>query len=172
MHFADKDELFFELCEQHFKIFAQHMEEAMSEPHDDPVRSLRRGGEAYIRFALENPEQYRVLFMSKGSVPKDREFEELSGVQCFMSLVASVQRCIDSGAFLKVDPFVTSVALWTSLHGLASLMITDEYFPWPDRDQLIDQLLDTLLRGLATTPTDVWQSEDADTTQGNPPLTS
>jgi AcrR family transcriptional regulator len=148
MHFADKDELFFELCEAHFQDFARHMQEAMSSSPEDPVLSLRRGGEAYIRFALDNPEQYRVLFMSRTPIPEDKPLDELAGIQCFMAMVDSVQRCIDSGAFRPVDPFVAAVGLWASVHGLASLMITVDTFPWPDTDRLIDHLLDNSIEGL------------------------
>jgi AcrR family transcriptional regulator len=151
MHFADKEELFFQLCEDNFLVFAERMR-AASESTTDPVESLRRSGEAYIRFALENPEHYRVLFMTQNPIPKDRPLEELAGIRCFMSLVESVQRCIDSGAFAPGDAFSKAVVLWTAVHGLASLVITADDFPWPDTDALIDQMLETLIRGLSAQP--------------------
>jgi AcrR family transcriptional regulator len=148
MHFADKEELFFQLCEEYFGVFAGQMREvAQSTP--DPVEALRRSGEFYIRFALENPEHYRVLFMTKNPLPDDRPIEELAGIQAFMIVVDLVRRCIDAGSFRPGDAFSKAVVLWTAVHGLASLVMTADDFPWPDVDALIDQMLETLIRGLS-----------------------
>jgi AcrR family transcriptional regulator len=151
MHFADKEELFFQLCEAYFGEFADQMR-AVAESTPDPVEALRRSGEFYIRFALENQEHYRVLFMTKNPLPPDQPLEELAGYQSFMIVVDLVQRCIDSGALAPGDAFSKAVVLWTAVHGLASLVMTADDFPWPDIDALIDQTLETLIRGLRTQP--------------------
>lgn len=147
MHFPDKDQLFFELCESYFQSFAGALEDA-TRSVDDPVESLKRAGEAYIRFALENPEHYRVLFMSGGGTPPDRELTELAGFRCFMALVEQVQKAVDLGKFRPVEAFPTGVVLWASVHGLASLLITDDHFPWPAVETLIRNQIETTIGGL------------------------
>jgi AcrR family transcriptional regulator len=147
LHFADKDELFFEMCEENFQAFAETLKAAASST-EDPVESLRRSGETYIRFAIANPEHYRVIFMSDIPSPPDKQLEESAGYKCFMALVEGVSRAVESGAFRSVDPFATAIALWAGVHGLASLIITDKEFPWPDTDTMIDNVLDMELRGL------------------------
>ena len=60
---------------------------------DDPVESLRRRGQAYVRFGLENPEQYRILFMTK---QRERASNATivvgAGARAFQHLVDAVQR--------------------------------------------------------------------------------
>ncbi|MGH2735030.1 MAG: TetR/AcrR family transcriptional regulator [Actinomycetota bacterium] len=150
LHFADKDELLFELCEQRFGEFRERVHGALAS-HSDPIAALRAGGLAYIQFALENPEHYSILFMSKTPMPGDRPIEELSGYRAFMDLVEVVQRAVEQGRFRPVDPFVAAIGLWTGLHGLVSLQIAAKSdFPWPDQESLVDYILDWQLRGLVT----------------------
>src|SRR5262249_4490602 len=72
LHFPDKESLIFAVCERHFEAFDLVIEEAGNST-DDPVESLRRRGQAYVRFGLENPEPYRILFMTRSSGERKRE---------------------------------------------------------------------------------------------------
>ena len=74
LHFADKNELMFAVCERQFERLDREMEGAAAKS-DDPLESLRLRGKAYVRFGLENPEQYRILFMGKSkATPEDFVF--------------------------------------------------------------------------------------------------
>lgn len=146
-HFADKDELFFELCNQRFAMFRDYIGAAETDT-DDPVEALRDMGHRYLRFALEYPGHYRVLFMSGTPIPEDVPIEELNGMQAFGLLVEMVQHCVDARRFRKVDAFVASIGVWTALHGLVSIRISSDNFPWPDWDTVVDHVLDAQIRGL------------------------
>ncbi|MBV8385894.1 MAG: TetR/AcrR family transcriptional regulator, partial [Acidimicrobiia bacterium] len=61
LHFADKDELLLAVCERQFGELHRVMEAAV-EGVDDPVEAVYRRGKAYVRFGLDHPEQYRILF--------------------------------------------------------------------------------------------------------------
>jgi AcrR family transcriptional regulator len=153
MHFADKDELLFELCEDRFGEFRKVMQEARSST-DDPVGAVRACGRAYVQFALDHPEHYGVLFLSKTEFPTDVTVEELNGYRAFLDLVAAVQRAVDEGRYRDVDPTIAAIGLWTSMHGLVSLLIRAPNFPWPELDVLVDHVLDVQTRGLAVDPKD------------------
>jgi len=43
---------------------------------------------------------------------------------------------------------MTSQALWTAIHGVTSLLIVLPRFPWADREQLIDRVIDTAIDGM------------------------
>jgi AcrR family transcriptional regulator len=153
MHFGDKDDLFREVCELRFKELNLLFDEVAAEV-DEPLPQLRALGRAYFRFGVENPEHYRVLMMAKvehahhqGDFSLENE-DRTEGDRAFMRLVFAVRRCIEAGHLRAADPLVISVTLWSGLHGLVSLLINAPNFPWPDRDELIDFVLDTQLRGL------------------------
>lgn len=147
MHFADKDELIFEVCNARWAEFNEAIDRA-GELSDDPVESLRLRGRAYIEFGLENPEHYRLLMMTK-SEEGHGDIEDLTkqGAIAFQHLVGAVTRCIESGAFREMDPFMASIALWAGCHGLTSLFVTSPNFPWPEREATIDALLESQLLG-------------------------
>ncbi|MGH3442725.1 MAG: TetR/AcrR family transcriptional regulator [Nitriliruptorales bacterium] len=152
LHFGDKDELFFAVCEAEFSSFDRTMDAAV-EGIEDPVERLRARGEAYVHFGLENPEVYRILFMHKPSEwPEEAHTEEVLAEAGFGDLVVDVQQCIESGVIAESDTFLVATSLWTMVHGLTSLLIAKPDFPWPDRQRLTALVLETALRGLLVAP--------------------
>ncbi|MQA99959.1 MAG: TetR family transcriptional regulator [Actinobacteria bacterium] len=141
MHFADKNDLIFAVCEKHFQKFDEFLEEASS-ASEDPLESLFLRGRAYVRFGLQNPEHYRILFMTKPALTPERFQDEgmIARMAAFQHLIEAVERCIKGGAF-DGDPLELSLLLWSYAHGLTSLLISKPDFPWPDIDRLIDRAL-------------------------------
>jgi AcrR family transcriptional regulator len=155
LHFADKDELILAVGARAFAAFDTTIEEA-STGADDPVESLRRRARAYVRFGLENPTQYRILFMSPdlGDAAAGENGVQ-PGAGAFTHLIEAVQRAIDAGALrADLDAYLTATGLWTAMHGITSLLIARPTFPWPDLDTLIDHVCGTALRGLAASPSE------------------
>jgi AcrR family transcriptional regulator len=152
MHFEDKDELFQEVCQVRFKELNSLFDEVSAES-DDALEQLFALGRAYFRFGIDNPEHYRVLMMAKMEHKhQDTDFsiatEGSEGDRAFTRLVMAVQRCIDSGQLRQADPMMVAITLWSGLHGLVSLLISAPNFPWPDRAQLIDFVMDAQMTGL------------------------
>jgi len=148
LHFPDRDALIVAVCERHFEVFDAVIQQAGATT-DDPLESLRRRGRAYVRFGLENPEPYRILFMTRTGGERRREAGSDAGLRAFQHLVDAVQRAIDAGAFRRVDPFLAATGVWTAVHGITSLLISVPQFPWPDIDALIDHVYDLQIRGLS-----------------------
>jgi AcrR family transcriptional regulator len=148
LHFADKTELLFEVCEKHFDQFDRYLEAAASES-DEPLESLRLRGRAYVRFGLDHPEHYRILFMGRSEeTPADFDEKRMRRIASFDHLVQGVQQCIDAGAIKPADPVTVAVGMWVAVHGVTSLLISKPAFPWPDLDTLLDHILEVQIRGL------------------------
>jgi AcrR family transcriptional regulator len=147
LHFADKTELIFAICERYFEELGRVTTEARR-GSVDPVESLRLLGRAYIQFGLDNPEPYRVLFMRKPSAtPLPFQYEMILESSGFSNLVRAVSRAIEAGR-IEGDPMLVATYLWSVVHGLTSLLISKPDFPWPDLDPLIDQVTRSALRGV------------------------
>ena len=150
LHFADKDELLFAICENLF-LQLDNAGEMAAAAASDPLDALCRRGRAYIRFGVENPEPYRILFMrGHGGTPAELDAERLQGAAAFGHLVDEVRRCMDAGALPAGDAFLVATGFWVAVHGVTSLLIAHPGFPWPDVDQLIDHVLGVQVRGLAS----------------------
>lgn len=148
MHFADKNDLIFAVCEKHFQKFDEFLEDAGS-ASDDPLESLFLRGRAYVHFGLQNPEHYRILFMTKPALTPERFQDEgmIARMAAFQHLIDAVDRCIRGGAF-EGDALELSVLFWSYAHGLTSLLITKPDFPWPDVDRLIERSFRIPIAGL------------------------
>ena len=148
LHFADKSDLVFAVCEEHFARFEAAAQEAIAGV-DDPVERMYRRGRAYVRFGLENPEHYRIMFMSRSDEPPPRLSDEGIAVSAaFGGLVEDVKAAVASGKIMADDPFLVACGLWATVHGITSLMISKPVFPWPPSDQLVDYALAVIGRGL------------------------
>ena len=146
LHFADKAELLGAVCEARFGEFSEFITDAVR-GIDDPLEAVREMGRAYVRFGLENPEHYRIMFMTRPlaeGLPLDR----LPGLTAFGHVVAAVDRCMDAGAIAAGDAFLVATNLWTAVHGVTSLLIARPDFPWPDLDRLMGLVLDVQSKGL------------------------
>ena len=146
LHFPDKTALMFAVCEERFAALDRMSEEAAAAAAD-PLDELYRRGEAYIRFGLENPEHYRILFMGRDE-PLEYDEERLRQTACFGHLVEAVGRAMDTGAIASGDPMVVAIGLWASVHGITSLMIAKPNFPWPPLPALTSHILSTAVAAL------------------------
>jgi AcrR family transcriptional regulator len=154
-HFADKDQLFMEICHEDFRRLAQSMAGLAQVP--DPVERLQQIGLAYIQFGLQNPNHYRTMFMT--SHPPITESEAaLEGKgnpeeDAYELLRATVQEALNAGAFREhlTDADLIAQTLWAGAHGVVSLQIAkcnDGWVPWCDIKQRAEAMTEGLLQGL------------------------
>ncbi len=148
-HFGDKQRLLFEVCARHFARLAGVVEESIART-GDPVQALEAMGRAYVRFAVENPEHYRILFMGRPDLtPGEYADENMLDRGAFATLVDVVQACIDAGRFRPDmdDAVLFAHALWATVHGVASIAVAKPNLPAPPLDDRVDAALDLVLRG-------------------------
>jgi len=146
LYFKDKAELVQAICDELFNGLVRRLQEVAAK-HTDPLSYLEAGLRTYIDFGLKHPSHYYVAFVaSAGRV--DYTYEGSTGQKAFEFLRQCVARCIESGQIRKVDVDATAQALWAAMHGLVALLIADKSFPFVGRQRLIDQLVETQIRGL------------------------
>lgn len=143
LHFTDKQALLDAVCEEVFEQLFLELKEASAEAVD-PFDALRRQGVAYVRFALDNPEHYRIVM--RGPSTYAPEHEIASGA--FGYVLDTVSSCVALGV-LEGDPLSLSLQLWAGTHGLASLMMDKPLFPWPPVEELVDGAVCRMGWGLA-----------------------
>jgi len=121
LYFKDKDEIFFHLHEMGF----QKMIEMNRELDDikNPLLRLHKMGENYIRFGLENPEYYDLMFIQREPMKKLTEMNcnWENGDAALTRLRDTLIECMDKGYIAKTDPIILSLSIWSTVHGLVSL---------------------------------------------------
>jgi AcrR family transcriptional regulator len=144
LHFADKAELMVAVCQREFGALDSFVEAAI-DGVDDPVTRLHERGRAYVRFGVEHPEQYRILFMDRSAPLPMPAVDTATG---FGHLVTNVQDAIDAGVLGETDAVLVASGLWSLVHGITSLAVAKPGFPVVGLDKLVEHLLGVHLRGL------------------------
>jgi AcrR family transcriptional regulator len=146
LHFPDKLALLLAVYQRHFADLTHQVTQAIDE-HTDPAEQLRAAATAYWRFATEHPDAYYVMFTVPGttSVANPLDEDRRPGTAIIQSVQNVITRCIDAGRTPPLDPFRAALCLWTSLHGLVTMMAARPYVPWPEPETLLDTLLATYL---------------------------
>ena len=139
-HFPSREAIVYAVIDDCFVQLRAALKQAINREHD-PLRRLREGCAAYLRFASERPGQYRVLFgryQHLGDRPPSRG---LTRAEAFSLLVNMLQECVSSGQIASDDPEADAVALWAALHGYATLRPSLPYFDWPAPEAAFDRIL-------------------------------
>jgi AcrR family transcriptional regulator len=162
LYFKDKEAIMLALCDQTFSGLIERMGEIEKEGLP-PIERLRHCGESYVRFALENPQEYWLTFLS-GNTPKqikerghrpetiDPNEPGASGAIAFAKLMGMFRDIENAGMPLHYPVETAAELVWMSLHGLVAALINNPEFPWTKRDTLIAGMIDMAVRGVVRLP--------------------
>lgn len=138
LHFADKDALLDAVCARYFERLDVVMQQLAA---DQPttIERLRAQGMAYVRFALDNPELYRIATM--GDPMPGSDVDATLNSSAFVHLRDTVQALVDEGIYPPGDATVMGLELLTVAHGVAALLIARPHMPFGDAEEFADRVL-------------------------------
>ncbi|MEB2344939.1 MAG: TetR/AcrR family transcriptional regulator [Deltaproteobacteria bacterium] len=129
-YFEDKDEILYALLETGFTCLREAMQGTSSLP---PRERLLRVGEIYLRFAIENPHFYELMFIMSNTKQRIQEQEHWQvGIETYEFLRSAVRAGMDAGVIPRGDAEAVSFALWSNVHGIASLLLRGRTVMIPD----------------------------------------
>ncbi|MBF6333289.1 TetR/AcrR family transcriptional regulator [Nocardia transvalensis] len=146
-HFIDKDALIEAVVAQVFENLDAAIV-AATDPALSPIVRMRQQGLAYVRFALEHPEQYRIATVSS-SRNRPRAVDQVLGSAVFRRFSETIREAMDTGLLAPGDPLPVVLQMWASAHGIVSLMIAKPYLPWGDPEIIADRVLAAAFVGRA-----------------------
>jgi AcrR family transcriptional regulator len=132
-HFADKAALLGEVCLEGFRMLRLALLDAW-EPGGtsddgsneggaaDAMRRFEAMGLAYVRFAVDHPSHYRVMFGGVATREPDPALAQEAG-GAFQALVDAIVTLQRAGACRPDDPLQTARFIWSVVHGVAMLAI-------------------------------------------------
>jgi AcrR family transcriptional regulator len=150
IHFADRNALLMAVLE---KLFAEQVAIRAAAETD----AAKAGGGAWerllarsvasVRFGLEHPGHYKVLF--EGRVVPRLNDPHIAGVGRPLLLLRSIEliREIPSQpGRVSDDPERLSLLLWSGLHGMISLRINKPTLDWPPAIEFAEQITRTIIQ--------------------------
>ena len=143
-HFANRAELVAALAARGFQRLAEQMRRGMDAGAGDPMERLRACGVAYVVFAVENPEMFRLMFGRElGDSSAHPELQRAAG-EAYATFAAALPGAVGgatdgaaagaasqtadsrdehrTGGVLPALPPI-ALAAWSLVHGLATLLV-------------------------------------------------
>jgi AcrR family transcriptional regulator len=153
LHFADRNDLVFAVCERQAEQVDQVMEQAAKEGSDAWDR-IRRRGLAYLRWGLDNPEHYRILMMSRPDATPERFVDQrLADTSGLAAVAEDIGLAAADGLIAAVeDPVLEAELFWMVIRGMVSMLIAKPDFPFGPPEELFGAMFDLVYRGLAPRP--------------------
>jgi AcrR family transcriptional regulator len=146
-YFASREEILFAASFAEIDDLEKRMRDTISDSAPADV-ALWRMVEAYVHFARERPNGFRMLIAgsqpaARAKVPPELvgEWDRRAGV-CLGLLTAILRRGMDEGVFRPGDAEELTIAIWGAFHGILQLVVPFDVEP------LVQRTLDALLQGI------------------------
>lgn len=147
LHFDNKDDLLLALIEES----VEHLKNELVDEHDsskDFIQQLEDLARCYIRFALERPKEYEIIYMVRPEempeYPKEKFQQIRSAYELSAKIIENGQR---EGIIDVENPLVSAYTLWAQLHGVVSVILSKRLDTRIPRKDFIDQAIDHIIQG-------------------------
>jgi AcrR family transcriptional regulator len=150
-HFDHKDDLLFTVAEAGFARFGASIAAAASAA--DPLARLAAIGRAYVRFGLDNPSYYTLMFIDRADFLLGYRAGERKPRLGILDIVAqTIQEGIAGGLIRPGPADAYANALWAAVHGVVAM---HSALPLLDRQQAeaaAAAAIELMIAGLRSTP--------------------
>ena len=152
-HFADKGALLAAIATAGFIRLTAALGAAIRNDGELADHFLHMGS-AYVRFGMDHPALYKLMFATEELTAKSEEYPELEAAAdaAFGLLTGMLERMQRRGILRTGDPQADGLSVWAHVHGLTSLIITGHVEcagdPAPPLTEVVSLSLRTLLAGL------------------------
>ena len=150
-YFASKDDIFFALAEEGFRLLAQHLLDA-TQRLTEPLDRVRCGLWVFYEFSKTNAEYFELMFVDRSVPSLSQDFQRFEFFQETTARAeADIRACVDRGTFSgALNPAAALHVLWVGMLGAATIGLAQRLAPGEDPDALAHDLLESLLAGFTT----------------------
>jgi AcrR family transcriptional regulator len=145
-HFHDKAGVMTAIAEEGFQKLEAALRAGVAES-ETPRGKFEACGRAYVKFAVSHPAHFRVMFRPELAEPA---LFSAGAKSAFQVLVEVVAECRREGLGRGVAPGALALTGWSTMHGLASLIVDGPFAKTSDGSLHPDQLARTVSRTLGT----------------------
>jgi AcrR family transcriptional regulator len=145
-YFRNKEEILAAVRAAAFDRFADALEDAAAKTRGDLRAGGQAMGEAYIRFALSDPDAYRLMFDL--SQPHPDRYPELvrASARARQMMSAALEALVKAGIFAG-DPQLLGYVFWATMHGLVVLHLAGKLPKEPDFKTIQQEAMRLLVAG-------------------------
>ena len=147
LHFTNKDDLLLALVEESIANLNKVLRNALNETAS-PIDQLESLADAYVGYALENPQEYEIIYMVRPEempkYPKEK-FEQVREI--YELLAGIIERGKERNLFDVEDPLVSAYTLWAQIHGVVSVILGKRLDTRVPIERFLDLAIDHIIQG-------------------------
>lgn len=148
-HFKNKMALISELARVGYLRIIDSMNQVIEKDSDDPIAQLQSIGMIYVKMAVNHPEMANLMFgATLNDYPDGRHKSE--AVKAYSILEHIIEKGQRQGIFKKGKTSNGALAAWSSVHGLAMLIIGGKIADITNIEEPTDVLVSTVFETLLT----------------------
>lgn len=151
LHFPDKRAMLTEIATAAMEPLLAEATRISTDASVDAVERARRMVQAYMRFAVEHPSSYEIVFTD---APRELIGAQDPARELFSAYYRNFKGVISEleaqGRLRAANAQVAAQVLWAGCHGVISLMAANPNVRWAAYEDLRDTMIDALLRGLVS----------------------
>lgn len=153
LYYKDKGDIMYAVHQEGFKMLSSQF--VVIQSVEDPFERLKAMGRIYMKFALENPDFYELMFIMKEPIEFVNKYcasEWKEGEFAFNMLLQTVTACKEVGYFKQMDLNSMALNVWSTLHGLCTLKlqghldhIASVHLTVPETSTILDESFDCFI---------------------------
>lgn len=155
LHFKNKDDLLLALVQSSIEKLSEALQNQM-EKKDNPVDRLEIMADNFLKFAIENPQEYEIIYMVRHEEMPKYPKEKFEQIRKIYEMLAEI---IEEGQHKKLfqveDPLMSAYTLWAQLHGVASVVISKRLDTRIPSGEFMNQAKNHIIQGFITQKTPV-----------------
>ena len=150
LHFKNKDALFHALIEEGMTLLFERQRKIAQQYSHNVLERLRALCDGYIRFGLDFPEYYEIMFMLHPELTTRFPKESFRRARRNLALMKIT---LDEGVKQDVvdvdDTHAATNVMWASLHGAVSILLARRLEARINPQDFIENMLDNIVRSVA-----------------------
>jgi len=122
-HFKDRQSLIAAISTEGFKQLSAELDAAVLPYSSNPKQQMVEGAWAYVQFALNNTDTFKIMF--SGVLEKEKDYPSFmeASRKTFDRVVEIVRSCQEAGVLRLSPPEIMAVSVWGQVHGIISLAL-------------------------------------------------
>lgn len=122
-HFDSKEDVLRAVVAEGYRTFGAYLYRALE--GTTPRERFALTGQAYVRFAIEQPRYYEVIHLSPAQLGFAELPQEAAGPACATRqfLEDRVRECMEAGVLKQDDSTTVATMVWAASHGIVSLYL-------------------------------------------------
>lgn len=147
LYFENKDHLLHTLIEESVEELSTHIEQK-AEKAEDAITKFKAIINAYLDFAIQNPEKYQIIYLVQPNAMSRYPREKFRKARrSYELLVKVIEESVTQGLMQVEKPVIAAYSIWAQLHGVVSVVLNQRLDSRIEKNQFLRESVEQIIQG-------------------------